>query len=144
MTVILWLLAAALVAASLLAGWAARRRVMAVSRWPTCQGRVVDSGVRSNGNGTWSPEVSYAYVVGGRGFAGDRLRPGGTPFFYAEGKALALAAAYDRGSPVTVHHHPRKPSRAAIELVPFSHLVTLLRVMAALMLFVAALVSLGA
>jgi hypothetical protein len=143
MTIILWLVAAAFLFACLLARWNARRLVAAAAAWPTVTGRIIDVDVRQNGNGTYAPQISYAYAVDDHGYASERLRPGGTPFFYSQRKTIALAAAFAPGAPVVVHHHPRKPRRAAIDLVPLSHAQWLFGALAATTGAIAILVSVG-
>ena len=134
--VVLGAIALALFGLSLLAQAMAARRADNARHWASVAGRIASSGVRQNGNGTYMPEVSYSYVVAGQGYASDRLRPGGTPFFYSQARALAIAAAYQPGDAVTVRYDPGRPNRPAIELAPMSYWILPLRLLAAVIVVV--------
>ena len=73
--------------------------------------------------------MSYSYVVGNKGYASDRIRPGGTPQFYSEAKAWKVANANAVGNPVTVHYDPANPKRAAIDLAFVSHTQLFFRIL---------------
>lgn len=104
-------------------------------------GRVAGSDVRENGNGTYSPEVSYVYEVAGKAYASDRLRPGGSPLFYSMAKAAAVVSAYPADSIVTVYYRPGKPQAAAIECKPMSQGAQIMWIFAVIAFAVAALVT---
>jgi hypothetical protein len=141
MLILLWLFAGSLLGAGYLLSSLARRRAEAAKQWPKVVGRVAGSDVRDNGNGTYSPEVSYVYEVAGKAYASDRLRPGGSPLFHSMAKAATVAAAYPPDSIVTVYHPPGKPQAAAIECEPMSQGALILWIFAAIAFAVAALVT---
>ncbi len=128
--IVLWLITGGLMALFVLAGWSMRRVVLAASGWPTVTGKIISVKYLENGNGTYTPQVGYSYVVGGKGYASDRLNPGGTPFFYSRDKMLRILDPYAVGNPVDVRYNPAKPSRCAIELGETSHMRKFFGIMA--------------
>ena len=120
-----WLLFAILALATWLVRRNDRRRVVAAAAWPVVEGRVVKAAIEATG-WQWFARVSYAYVVDGKGYASDRLRPGGTPFFYSKAKALAALVPYRPGVPIAVHYDPQRPDRAIIDPKPLSYAFRLL------------------
>jgi hypothetical protein len=139
--VIVLAIALALFGLSLLAQANAAKKCDVARHWETATGQVVGSAVREVSNG-YMPEVSYTYEVAGRGYASDRLRPGGTPMLNSQTKAAALAAAFPEGSTVAVRYDPARPDRPAIDLTPMSYWILPLRVFAGMALVCAILIPL--
>jgi hypothetical protein len=142
---VLWLAAAALVAAWFLARRAAQQTAARAAAWPTASGRVVSSEVtvRSVNGNYYLPLVTYSYTADGTAYASDRLRPGGTPQFFTRSKAQAVADQYPAGSTCVVHYDPRKPAKAALELAPQSYLVLMCAIFAAIVGLTALIVTLS-
>ena len=143
--IVFWPLCAILALATWLVGRNDRRRVVAAARWPVVDGRVVKAEVESSG---WQylPRVSYAYVVAGQGYASDRTRPGGTPYFYSQAQAEAALAPYQPGGPIAVHYDPERPDRAVIEAKPLSYafrLLVLITIAEGVLALVVTLMELG-
>ena len=143
---VLWLVVVALLGLSLFVGWRARNKLAQARAWPTVEGNIVDVKLRHNGNGeggnsTYTPLVSYAYVVAGKGYASDRLRPGGTPQFIRRAKAESVVNAYSTRDTVRVYYDPANPKRAAISLAFQSHAQLFFRIMTAVAGAVAILVT---
>ncbi len=137
----LWLLALALAGFAWLAQGAARRRAAAAANWPTADGRVVTSEVttRYSSNNYYTPAVTYAYEAGGVAYASDRLRPGGTPYFWSRKKADEIVARFPAGSTCVVRYDPRRPQTSALELTPQSWAVLLFAVFAGMTAILAAI-----
>lgn len=135
--IVLGIIALALIGFSLIAQASAAHRAERAASWASVTGRIAAATVSQQGNGSWMPQISYTYVVGGQGYASDRLRPGGTPFFYGEAKAMAIVAAYRPGDAVTVRYDPQRPNRPAIELAPLSYWILPLRILAGVVVLVA-------
>ncbi len=114
--------AASFVAGNLADGVARRAR-----EWPRTQGKVVDVTVVSLSQGTYTPRISYSYEVAGKGYANDRRRPGGNPYFYRMSRAVDCLTGFEVGAPVTVYYRANDPRRSAIEIEPFSVIVPILR-----------------
>lgn len=102
--------------------FAQQLRVMGRSpSWPTVQGRVTFSTVRSNGRSTpstvYTPTVRYTYRVGGRAFEGTHVAFGVYRTTDAE-LAHEVSAHYAAGTTVMVHYDPERPSDAVLQLKP--------------------------
>lgn len=88
------------------------------SYWPTVEGRVLSSKVKSeggkNGGTVYSAEVNYSYAVNGVSFTSGRVRFGsintGNRVFPAQ-----LVEKYPAGSSVTVYYSASDPSMAVLE-----------------------------
>ena len=139
--IVMWLITGGLMALYLLASWSMRSVVMAASGWPKVAGKIVSVKYLENGNGTYAPQVGYSYVVGGKGYASDRLNPGGTPFYYSKDKVLKILDPYEVGNPVDVRYNPDKPKRCAIELGETSHMRTFFGIMGLVALVVTIIVT---
>lgn len=138
---VIGLIALALFGASVLVRSAAVRHLEQARHWPSVQGRIAGSIVRSNSGGTSMPEVSYTYVINGVGYASDRINPGGTPSFRTPAKAMAVAARYTPGDTVHVRYDPSRPERPAIELALMTQWVLPLRILAGVALVVAVAIA---
>ena len=116
-----WAIGLLLLLLGIAARHAAIREVARARAWPQVQGVIVGASLVGSGQATYLPQVNYAYDVGGRGYASDRRRPGGTPYFYRVARARAMLDAFPVGAAVTVRYRPDRPARAAIELEPQSY-----------------------
>lgn len=93
-----------------------RRKMAAVSQWPSTMGTVMMSTVEwrssSEGGSTAYPVVQYSYQVNGQAFQGYKLAPG--PEVGGTG-AQKVAARYPAGAQVMVFYNPQNPSDAVLE-----------------------------
>jgi hypothetical protein len=85
--------------------------------WPSTQGKIESVTIRRTRRGNGSRRkvhVKYDYAVNETSFRGSWLRYGyfGTLF---DDDADDVANSYPPDSPVTVHHHPRRPSMSVLE-----------------------------
>ena len=136
MAIFLWIVVAILGLATWIARRLALNKVAKAAAWPTTQGKVIDQVILSRG---WQyfAGVSYAYMVDGKGYASDQMRPGGKPFFYTRARAKASLTRFLPGGPILVHFNPSKPGQAAVELVPLSFGFRALAFMTAFLAFFA-------
>lgn len=93
-----------------------RRKMAAVSQWPSTMGSVLSSRVeqRSSSEGGYTdyPVVQYSYQVGGQTFQTIKLAPG--PEVGGTG-ARKVVARYPAGAQVMVFYNPQNPSEAVLE-----------------------------
>ena len=94
-----------------------RRKMAAVSQWPSTMGTVLMSTLerrRSSDNGGYTnyPVVQYSYQVGGQMYQGMKLAPG--PEVGGSG-AGSVVARYPAGAQVMVFYNPQDPSDAVLE-----------------------------
>jgi hypothetical protein len=92
-----------------------RRRMAAVSQWPSTMGTVHASYLerRSSSDGyTNYPVVQYSYQVSGQAYQGMKIAPG--PEVGGTG-AGRVVARYPAGAQVMVFYNPQKPSDAVLE-----------------------------
>jgi hypothetical protein len=93
-----------------------RRKMAAVSQWPSTMGTVVMSRIeqRSSSEGGYTdyPVVQYSYQVGGQAFQSLKLAPG--PEVGGTG-ARKVVARYPAGAQVMVFYNPQNPAEAVLE-----------------------------
>ncbi len=92
-----------------------RRKMVAVSQWPSTMGAVQMSTIerRSSEDGyTDYPVVQYSYQVGGQTYQSLKLAPG--PEVGGSG-ARKVVAKYPAGAQVMVFYNPQNPSEAVLE-----------------------------
>lgn len=93
-----------------------RRKMAAVSQWPSAMGTVNTSYLerRSSGDSgsTNYPVVQYSYQVGGRMYQSTKLAPGPEVGGSGAGKVVAR---YPSGAQVMVFYNPQNPSDAVLE-----------------------------
>jgi hypothetical protein len=92
-----------------------RRKMAAVSQWPSTMGVVQMSTIeqRSSEDGyTDYPVVQYSYQVGGQSYQSMKLAPG--PEVGGSG-ARGVVAKYPVGAQVMVFYNPQNPSDAVLE-----------------------------
>ena len=93
-----------------------RRKMAAVSQWPSTMGSVVMSRVEwrssSDSGSTAYPVVHYSYQVNGQAYEGYKLAPG--PEVGGTG-ANKIVARYPAGAQVMVFYNPQNPSEAVLE-----------------------------
>lgn len=93
-----------------------RKRMAAVSQWPSTMGTVSTSYLerRSSTEGGYTnyPVVHYSYQVGGWGYQGTKLAPGPDVGGTGAGKVVAR---YPAGAQVMVFYNPQNPSDAVLE-----------------------------
>jgi hypothetical protein len=107
--------------------WAGRAHVRASAlvraarHWREAPGKVVASQVQRRDLGAsttqtayYVPQVSYAYVVGGREHQGSRLRFG-MPSARTRGGAAAMLARYPAGAEIKVRYDPDAPDQSVLE-----------------------------
>lgn len=93
-----------------------RKRMAAVSQWPSTMGAVNTSYLErrssSDGGSTNYPVVQYSYQVGGRAYQGMKVAPGPEVGGTGAGKVVAR---YPAGAQVMVFYNPQDPSDAVLE-----------------------------
>jgi len=93
-----------------------RRKMAAVSQWPSTMGSVLSSRIeqRSSSEGGYTdyPVVQYSYQVGGQTFQTIKLAPG--PEVGGTG-ARKVVARYPAGAQVMVFYNPQNPAEAVLE-----------------------------
>lgn len=94
-----------------------RRRMAAVSQWPSTLGTVNASYLErrsssSDSGSTNYPVVQYSYQVGGQAYQGTKLAPGPEVGGTGAGKVVAR---YPAGAQVMVFYNPQNPSDAVLE-----------------------------
>lgn len=94
-----------------------RRRMAAVSQWPSTMGTVHASYLErrsssNNGGSTNYPVVQYSYQVGGQVYQSTKLAPGPEVGGTGAGKVVAR---YPAGAQVMVFYNPQNPSDAVLE-----------------------------
>jgi hypothetical protein len=93
-----------------------RRKMAAVSEWPSTMGTVNTSYLErrssSEGGSTNYPVVQYSYLIGGQGFQSTKLAPGPEVGGTGAGKVVER---YPAGAQVMVFYNPQNPSEAVLE-----------------------------
>jgi hypothetical protein len=93
-----------------------RRKMAAVSQWPSTMGTVMLSRIEqrssSEGGFTDYPVVQYSYQIGGQAYQGYKLAPGPEVGGTGAGKVVAR---YPAGAQVMVFYNPQNPSEAVLE-----------------------------
>jgi hypothetical protein len=93
-----------------------RRKMAAVSQWPSTMGTVMMSTIElrssSEGGSTEYPVVQYSYQVSEQGYQGMKIAPG--PEIGGSG-ARKVVERYQPGSQVMVFYNPQNPSDAVLE-----------------------------
>lgn len=93
-----------------------RRKMAAVSQWPSTMGMVNASYLErrssSEGGSTNYPVVQYSYQVGGQAYQSAKLAPG--PEVGGTG-AGRVVERYPAGAQVMVFYNPQNPSEAVLE-----------------------------
>ena len=93
-----------------------RRKMAAVSQWPSTMGTVKMSAIeqRSSSEGGYTdyPVVQYSYQVGGQAYQSYKLAPG--PEVGGSG-ARKVVERYPAGAQVMVFYNPENPSEAVLE-----------------------------
>ena len=93
-----------------------RRKMAAVSQWPSTMGTVMASSIEwrssSDSGSTAYPVVQYSYQVNGQAYQSSKLAPG--PEMGGTG-AQKVVARYPSGAQVLVFYNPQNPSEAVLE-----------------------------
>ncbi len=93
-----------------------RRRMAAVSQWPSTMGSVSASYLerRSSSESGYTnyPIVQYSYQIGGQAYQGLKIAPGPEVGGTGAGKVVAR---YPAGAQVMVFYNPQNPSDAVLE-----------------------------
>ena len=93
-----------------------RRRMTAVSQWPSTMGTVHASFLerRSSSEGGYTnyPVVQYSYQVSGQAYQGGKIAPGPEVGGTGAGKVVQR---YPSGAQVMVFYNPQNPSDAVLE-----------------------------
>jgi hypothetical protein len=88
------------------------RKAKASMQWPSVPGAVVSSVMVTDTNGadiaTFTPVVTYNYVVNGQALQCDRVR-------FSPTRSKKILAKYPNGNPVQVFYDPQHPSTAVLE-----------------------------
>jgi len=94
-----------------------RRKMAAVSQWPSTMGTVTSSHLErrhssDDGGFTDYPVVQYSYQVSGQVYQGTKLAPGPDVGGSGAGKVVGR---YPAGAQVMVFYNPQNPSDAVLE-----------------------------
>ena len=93
-----------------------RRKMAAVSQWPSTMGNVMMSTIeqRSSSEGGYTdyPVVQYSYQVGGQAYQSYKLAPGPEVGGTGAGKVVAR---YPAGAQLMVFYNPRNPYDEVLE-----------------------------
>ncbi len=93
-----------------------RRKMTAVSQWPSTMGTVNASYLErrssSEGGSTNYPVVQYSYQIGGQVYQSTKLAPGPEVGGTGAGKVVAR---YPEGAQVMVFYNPQNPSDTVLE-----------------------------
>jgi hypothetical protein len=93
-----------------------RRKMAAVSQWPSTMGTVMNSTIEwrssSDSGSTAYPVVQYSYQVNGQPYQSYKRAPG--PEVGGTG-AQKVVAKYPAGAQVMVFYNPQNPSEAVLE-----------------------------
>ena len=93
-----------------------RRKMAAVSQWPSTMGTVnssyLDRRHSSDSGSTDYPVVEYSYQVSGQAYQGRKIAPGPEVGGTGAGKVVAR---YPAGAQVMVFYNPQSPSDAVLE-----------------------------
>ena len=93
-----------------------RRKMAAVSQWPSTMGTVNASYLErrssSEGGSTNYPVVQYSYQIGGQAYQSTKLAPGPEVGGTGAGKVVAR---YPEGAQVMVFYNPQNPSDTVLE-----------------------------
>jgi len=93
-----------------------RRRMAAVSQWPSTMGTVTASRIeqRSSSEGGYTdyPVIQYSYQIGGQPYQGMKLAPGPEVGGSGAGKVVGR---YPPGAQVMVFYNPQNPADAVLE-----------------------------
>ncbi len=96
-----------------------RGRAQASKQWPMVLGQVVSSMITSSssseGGTTYSPDIRYAYDVGGRAYHSNRVAFGGFTSTSNPRDAQKHTDRYPAGSVVQVYYNPNNPQDATLE-----------------------------
>jgi hypothetical protein len=118
------LLAAGLILVAGSAGFLVRNHLRAAEAraWPSAQGRIVESRVRTihpqevGTSGDFMPTVRYDFVVQGRTFRGDTIWLDERRSFGSVNVAARELAFLEAGSTVEVKYNPANPREAALTI----------------------------
>ncbi len=86
--------------------------------WPTVQGTVLRSELKSDNENYWA-EITYEYLVDGAIYQGTNVRTLGFQVGTGLGDAQETISRYPVGASVLVHYDPASPRTAVLE--PGSH-----------------------
>lgn len=92
-----------------------RRKMAAVSQWPSTMGTVLMSTLERRSSSEGSTDyavVQYSYQVGGQAYQSYKLAPGPEVGGTGAGKVVAR---YPPGAQVMVFYNPQNPSEAVLE-----------------------------
>ncbi|HET9913316.1 MAG TPA: DUF3592 domain-containing protein [Anaerolineales bacterium] len=94
-----------------------RRKMTAVSQWPSTMGTVLMSTLerrRSSNNSGYTnyPVVQYSYQISGQMYQGMKIAPG---MEVGGSGAGSVVARYPAGAQVMVFYNPQNPSEAVLE-----------------------------
>lgn len=94
-------------------------RAIACENWPSVQGRIASATIRYRGGGaetlpSFTPKVTYEYVVEGKPYIGTR-RKFGRQHFVLKSPAEEIICRYPLDATVDVYYCPNNPRVAVLE-----------------------------
>lgn len=85
-------------------------------RWPTADGRILESRVVRNERGVWTSQIVYAYWVDSSEYQSEIVSAGGElNVGFTDRFARRLAERYPEGASVVVHYDRDDPESAFLE-----------------------------
>lgn len=98
----------------LVSGWFGWRAYAGASDWPTVKGRVIEKRIETRPG---TDGISYTPVVLYRFQIGEKIHSGEHSFNPEEFQQAALRKLdhYNKGSVVTIYHHPQHPERSTLD-----------------------------
>ena len=99
-------------------GWTILQDARASASWPTAEGIVnsseVDRSTDGEGGTSYSPEISYQYLVNDLNYTNNTIKFGENSYS-SRRKAEEIAAAYPVGRQVAVYYDPLEPDKSVLE-----------------------------
>lgn len=111
---------ALMAAMAALDGWSRYKSGKASQNWPTTEGVILTSEVKTDLGKSddvepkYKAAVTYRYAVGGYEYTGERVSFSGQTFL-EKGKADSLVKRYNKGKRVKVYYDPKKPHVSVLE-----------------------------
>ncbi len=85
------------------------------TRWPTTEGKVVESYILADGDGGYIPKVIYTYRVNGKEYRNNEITASQRSNTLNRGPAEEIVARYPEGGSVKVYYHTGNPNHAVLE-----------------------------
>lgn len=94
---------------------AATRTLEKTRSWPETAGEVLSFNLTRSYVGDFFAGIRYRYEVDGKGYTGERIRPGGRVTFRSKRVAREMQQRYRPGACVPVYYDPDDPEQCCLE-----------------------------